>query len=295
MTTATLAEPPRAVTPGPRRAPKVALVRLLRTEFRWVLRRPRTIIALVLLGLVPIVLGIGIKVAAANDVGPGGSLIEQTVGNGLVLPLAALSLALALLLPLTVTMAAADALAGESAAGTLRGLLVAPVSRLRLVLVKAAGVLAIASIAVALIAVIGLLTGFVLIGDGAADGGLLTVSGTTIGVGEAIARVAFAAVWVVVQLAAVAAIAMAVSSVTEHPLVVLAVTLGGLIVFTVLSSIPALSWLQPVLLTTGWTAIVDVLRDPLPLDGLWTATLRALCYIVLGGGVTVARMLTRDA
>ncbi|MGH3613286.1 MAG: hypothetical protein ACRDRK_11975, partial [Pseudonocardia sp.] len=87
---------------------------------------------------------------------------------------------------------------------------------------------------------------------------------------------------------------LAISAVTEHPLVVLAAVLGGLIVFGVLGAIPALDWLQPWLLTTGWTAGVDALRDPLPLDGLAKSSLRALCYIALGGAVAVFRMLRRD-
>jgi ABC-2 type transport system permease protein len=71
--------------------------------------------------------------------------------------------------------------------------------------------------------------------------------------------------------------------------------LGGLIVFGVLGAIPALGWLQPYLLTSGWSAGADALRDPLPLDALAESTWRALCYLVVGAGVTVARMLRRDA
>ena len=58
-----------------------------------------------------------------------------------------MTLALALLLPLAVAMAAADAIAGEAAHGTLRGLLLAPVGRLRLVGMKAFGVLVVAVLA----------------------------------------------------------------------------------------------------------------------------------------------------
>ncbi|MDN5859985.1 MAG: hypothetical protein L0H84_15325, partial [Pseudonocardia sp.] len=101
--------------------------------------------------------------------------------------------------------------------------------------------------------------------------------------------------WTGGQLVAGGASARAISSITEHPLVVLAAVLGGLIVFGVLAAIPTLSWLEPYLLTTGWSAGVDVLRDPLPFDGLRESTLRALCYLAVGGGVTVARMLSRDA
>jgi ABC-2 type transport system permease protein len=200
-----------------------------------------------------------------------------------------------LLLPLAVTMAAADALAGESAHGTLRGLLLAPVSRTRLVLVKAVGVLAVAVAAVAAVTVLGIVTGLVLVGSSGTAHGMLTVSGTEIGPGSALLRVSLAAAWTVGQLAAVGAVALAVSSATEHPLVVLAAVLGGLIVFGVLSTIPALDWLQPVLLTTGWFAITDVLRDPLPLDGLASSSVRAGCYLLIGLALTLARTATREA
>lgn len=268
--------------------PGAPLVRLVRSELRWVLRRPRTQVALGLLALVPVLIGIGVVVADS----PGGDgLLTQVAGNGLVLPVAALSVSLALLLPLVVAMAAADALAGESAHGTLRGLLLAPVSRARLVLVKAVGVLAVAVSAVGVVSVLGVVTGLVLVGGG----DLLTVSGTEVGIGPALARVAVAAAWTVGQLAAVGAVALAISSATDHPLVVLATTLGGLIVFGVLSAIPALDWLQPALLTSGWTAIVDVLRDPLPWDGLLDSSYRAACYLLLGLGLALARTLTREA
>jgi ABC-2 type transport system permease protein len=214
-------------------------------------------------------------------------------GNGLVLPVAAMTVALTLLLPLAVTMAAADAIAGEVAAGTLTGLLLAPVGRLRLVVMKAFGVLVVAVAAVLTLAVVGVLAGLLVVGD--AEGQLVTLSGTTVGVGAALGRVTLVALWTVGQLAAVGTVALAISARTEHPLVVLAAVLGGLIVFDVLGAIPTLDWLQPYLLTSGWTAGADALRDPLPLSGMAHATLRALCYLVVGGATTMATMLRRDA
>ena len=272
---------------------RAPLARLLRSELRWVLRRPRTQVALGLLAAVPVLIGIGIVVSDSEAGGSG--LLTQIAGNGLVLPVATLSICLALLLPLAVTMAAADALAGESAHGTLRGLLLAPVSRTRLVLVKAVGVLAVAVAAVAAVAVLGVVTGLMLVGSAEGTNGLLTLSGTEVGPGSAMLRVSLAAAWTVGQLAAIGAIALAVSSATDHPLVVLAAVLGGLIVFGVLSAIPALDWLQPALLTTGWSAIADVLRDPLPLDGLASSSVRAGCYLLLGLALTLARTATREA
>ena len=124
----------------PRTAP---LGRLLAAELRWVLRRPRTLVMLGLFALIPVLIAIGVAVADRRA-GPGRGLIGAVAGNGLVLPIAAMTVALALLLPLAVAMAAADAIAGEAASGTLRGLLLAPVGRVRLVGMKAFGVLVVA-------------------------------------------------------------------------------------------------------------------------------------------------------
>jgi ABC-2 type transport system permease protein len=271
--------------------PTAPLPRVLRNELRWVFRRPRTIVALLLLAGLPVAIGLGIALAGPPR-GGGGSLIAEVAGNGLVLPIAALSTAMFLLLPLTVSMSAADALAGETAHGTLRGLLLAPIGRARLVAVKAFGVLAVTCAAVALLAGVGLITGLLIVGGG---DGVLTVSGTTLPMLPALGRVAIAALWTILQMAAIGAVALAVSSLTEHPLVVLAVSIGGLIVVSVLTAIPALDWLQPVLLPTGWTAMIDVLRDPMPWDELLTSSYRAACYLLIGTALTLARMLTRDA
>ncbi len=279
-----------ASTAEPVGAPRpVPLWRLCAAETRWVLRRPRTLVMFGVFALVPVLIAIGVVVADGEG---GRGLIGSIAGNGLVLPVAAMTVSLALLLPLAVSMAAADAIAGEASHGTLRGLLLSPVGRVRLVAMKAFGVLVVAALCTLVIAVIGVLAGWVVVGT---PGSMVTLSGTTLGGGEAIGRVALVALWTVGQLVAVGAVALAISSLTEHPLVVLASVLGGLIAFGVAGAIPALDWLQPYLLTTGWSAGADVLRDPLPLDGLGSSSLVALAYLIVGGGLLVFRMLRRDA
>ncbi|MBP2368629.1 ABC transporter permease subunit [Pseudonocardia parietis] len=272
----------------------VPWTRLLGAELRWVLRRPRTWVMLVLLGAVPVLMALGIVLADR----PRRSLLSEVTGNGLTLPVAALSLLLTLLLPLVVAVAAADAIAGESQHGTLRGLLMAPVGRLRLVTMKAFGVLVVAAVAVAVVTLSGVVAGWLMIGPPVVlttDGALLTMSGTTLSLPEALYRIVLAAAWTLGQLAAVGAVALAISAWTDHPLVVLSSVLGGLILFGVLAALPALEPLHPWLITSGWGAAADVLRDPLPYAELVRSALVAAGYLVLGGVVLVARMLRRDA
>ncbi|GGI99542.1 membrane protein [Saccharopolyspora subtropica] len=265
------------------------LGRVVLAELRWVLRRPRNLLALLMLAALPVLLGTAITLAGGPSRG-GPSVLTAVAGNGLVLPVAALVLAQSLLLPLVVAMVAADALAGESAHGTLRGLLLAPVSRVRLVGVKAVGVLVMAVLSVTVVAVSGVVTGLVIVGGD----GLVTLSGTTLPMGSALGRVALAVGWSSVQMAAVGAVALAISAFTDHPLVVMAATMGGLITFGVLGTIPALDWLHPLLLTTDWSAVVDVLRDPLSGDTLATGLFRAGCYLLVGMSVAVGRIATKD-
>ncbi|MEV6610613.1 ABC transporter permease subunit [Kutzneria sp. NPDC051319] len=288
MTAAVVARP---ALDRPVRAP---LGRLLVSELRWILRRPRTIIAIVLLSLVPVLIGVGTVIAGNANAGPGGdgpgSLFTILIGNGFVLPVLSLTLLLAMLLPLLGAMSAADALAGESNHGTLRGLLIAPVSRARLLGVKAFGVGTVVFIATAAVALVGLVTGVILVGTD----GLITLTGNTLSFGDALARIGLSVVWVTFQVWAVAAIALAVSAFTEHPLVVMAATLAGALVFAILTVIPQLDWMQPYLLTTGWTSLTDVLRDPMPWDGLIDSTLKAACYLLIGLSVAYARLSTKD-
>ena len=272
------------------RANKAPLGRLLRSEVVWVFRRPRTWISLILLALVPIVIAIGIQIGGGPRGARGGSIYSAIVGNGFVLPVVALAANLTLLLPLVAAMWSADAIAGEASHGTLRGLLIAPVGRVRLLGVKAFGVAVAVLAACVLITVVGAITGLIVVGSQ----GMLTLSGTTLSTGAAIGRLAIAAGWVAVQVWAVGAIALAISTWTEHPLVVLAATIAGAIVFGVLSAIPALSFLQPYLLTNSWTSLTDVLRDPMPTDGLIHGLAEAGCYLVIGLSVALARMVSRD-
>jgi ABC-2 type transport system permease protein len=281
MTALTLTAPTRVANSAP-------IGRLLWSELTWVFKRPRTWIALTLLGLVPVVIAIGTKISGRR--GGGSTIIAEMVGNGFVLPIAALSITLTLLLPLVGAMWSADALAGEASHSTLRYLLVAPVGRVRLLAVKSFGVAIAVLAASALIAVVGMIVGYLVLGNNQ----LLTLSGTTLSFGDALLRIAIAVGWVSVQVWAVCAVALAVSACTEHPLVVMAATIAGAIVFGVLLTVPALDFLQPYLLTNAWPAVVDVLRDPMPTSGLLHGLAEAGAYGVIGWSLALARMVTKD-
>jgi ABC-2 type transport system permease protein len=274
---------------------KAPIGRLLWSEVRFMIRRPRTLVAFGVLVVGPILAGIAMAVASSTvQTGTGDRMIEGVASlvsdNGLILPVFVLMLCMAMFLPMLGAMWSADALAGESQTGALRGLLVAPVSRVRLLAVKAFGVAVLTTLAVATATVVGTVAGLLILGGD----GLLTLSGNILPFGESLGRIALMAVLVTIQVWAVAAVALAISAVTEHPLVVMAAALGGIIVFTILNNISALDWLHPFLLTDGWNYLADVLRDPMPMDGITEGLLRAACYIVIGYSLALAKMSTKD-
>ena len=111
------------------------------SETAIIFRRRRNIAILAVLGAVPILIGVAVKISAPRG-GEGPAFIGQITSNGLFLAFAALTLCLPVFLPVAVAVVAGDAVAGEANTGTLRYLLTVPVSRTRLLLVKTAGVIA---------------------------------------------------------------------------------------------------------------------------------------------------------
>ncbi|TWP48721.1 ABC transporter permease subunit [Lentzea tibetensis] len=268
------------------------LVRQLRSELRWMLRRPRTLIGLGGLCLVPIVVGFGVWLATRDEGGGGGAGLEGILrGNGLVLPIFALFLSAGLLLPMVASIWSADGLAGESQHGTLRGLLIAPVSRVRLLVIKFFGLAAMSLFAVTMMAVVGVVSGIAFLGND----GMLTLSGNVLTTGQAVGRIALFVLLITFQMISIGAVGLAISACTEHPLVVQASVMAGFIVFAVLGNLPSLDWLDPFLITTALPGLLDVMRDPMPTEQLWDSTFLAACYLVIGLSLATMRLVTKDS
>lgn len=274
-----------------RRPMGAAAGRLLRSELRLVFGRRRNQALLIVLALVPVMIGVAIRVSTGSpEAGEGPPFLERVSGNGLFLAFTGLATVVPFFLPLSVGVVAGDAVAGEASAGTLRYLLVVPVSRLRLLAVKYAALVGFGLSATLVVAIVGLLTGWALfpVGD------VTLLSGTTVSSLEAVVRSLLVALYVAVGLAGLAAIGLAVSTFTEVPVGAMATTIGLSVVSQVLGAIPQLDWLHPVLFTHHWLAFGDLLRDPVPLGTLTDGLLLQAAWIVVALSVAYARLTTRD-
>ena len=270
-----------AVTPR-RARPVRAWFRLLGSELRLVFGRRRNQVGVgVLFGLVVLV-GIALKVSAVRHPrSPAGDLMSAVAGNGIFLGFAGLSIEIALFLPLAVAVLAGDAIAGEANQGTLRYLLIAPVARARLLVVKAVSLAIGSLVGAAVVAIGGLITGAVLFGVGP----LTTLSGTKLGVGDGMLRLLLAVVYLAAGLSALAMIGLFISTLTEQPIAATVVTAMASTLLWILDAVPQLDWLHPWLLVDRWMSFIDLLRDPVFTDriiaGLWVDAAYAAVFLVL--------------
>jgi ABC-2 type transport system permease protein len=256
------AGPPRL-----RETPRRWSTRLLRSELRLIAGRRRNQAGLAVLGAVPIIMAIAVK-ASAPESGRGPDFLSSITANGLFVPLAALGVEIGLFLPLAIAMVAGDAVAGEANIGTLRYLLTVPVERTRLLAVKYASLCIAALQAVVAVALPGAIAGIALFGTGP----LTTLSGNEIGFGAALWRVVLVMLYLTAGLAALAAVGLFISTLTEQPIAAAIALMIFTIVSWILDSIPQLAWLHPWLLVHEWVAFGDLLRDPV----LWDNILRGL-------------------
>ncbi|MBO1751824.1 ABC transporter permease subunit [Actinotalea sp. BY-33] len=258
--------------------------RLLRSELSLVFGRRRNITLLVGLATVPLLLGIVLFVTQDSALaGQGPGFVGRVTGNGLFLVVSSLVMCLPFLLPLTIGIASGDAIAGEAQAGTLRYLLAVPVSRTRVLVVKAVAALAFAGAAVAAIALMALLSGAVLFGLD----DVTLLSGSTVPLGEGVLRIAGVAVYVGLSLTGLVAVGLFFSTLTEVPVGAMAATVVVAIVSAVLDTLPQLAAIHPGLLTHHWLDFAEFLRlevdwgvlgEGLAVQGAWVAIFASLAW-----------------
>lgn len=263
--------------------------RFLRSELRLIFGRRRNQAGLGILALVPLVIAITVKVSTPRP-GRGPDFLASITSNGLFVSLASLSIELGLFLPLAVGAIAGDSVAGEANIGTLRYLLTVPVHRTRLLAVKFAAITIFSLVATVWVALVGAVAGLALFGGGE----MTLLSGTQIGMGQAVLRVLMATVYLGLCLASLGAIGLFVSTLTEQPIgATITVVIINVLSF-ILDSIPQLSWLHEWLPTHWWMSFGDLLRDPIAWDDMTRGLMTAAGYILVFWLAAWARFSDKD-
>jgi ABC-2 type transport system permease protein len=276
-----------AVRPAPLRRPST---RFLRSELRLIFRRRRNLAGLLVLAGVPVLIAVAVKVSTPGRDRGGPDFFSSITENGLFVALAALSIELGLFLPLAMAAIAGDSVAGEANIGTLRYLLTVPVQRARLLGVKYAAIVIFAFVATLTVALTGVVAGLVLFGGGR----LTLLSGTQIGFMAGLARVLAATAYLGICFAALGAVGLFISTLTEQPIgAMIAVVIFSTASF-ILDSIPQVSWIHPFLITHSWLAFGDLFRDPVAWGGVERGLWSAVVYVLVFWLAAWARFGSKD-
>ncbi|MCY7288588.1 MAG: ABC transporter permease [Cryobacterium sp.] len=264
---------------------------LLGSELTVLFRRRRTWAMLVAIALIPVLLAVAVRLSSETlSPGDGPPFLDRVTQNGLFVAFTAMIVAIPLFLPLTIGVVAGDTIAGEAGQGTLRYLLVAPAGRVRLLLVKYAGVAVFCLAATLTLAVAGTLIGAALFPVGP----VTLLSGDVISVPESLMRSGLISLYVTVSLLGFAAIGLFISTLTDVPVGAMAATVVVSVVVQILDVLPQLSWLHPWLFSHYWLGFADLLRQPMDLSSFGDNALLQLGYIAVFGALAYGRFSTKD-
>lgn len=266
-----------------------AFLRLYRSEMWLLLRRRRNQILLAVLALVPLLIGIAVKISSPRA-GEGPNFIGRITGNGLFLVFTAITVSIPFFLPLIISVVAGDAIAGEAGLGTLRYLLAVPVGRGRLLAVKTLAVATFTAIAVVIVAVVGLVAGAALFGLHS----LVLLSGDTVSLADGLLRTLAVIAYVTIALFALAAGGLFISTLTENAIAAMASAVSIAVLSAVLDVVPQLSAIHPALLTDHWLGYGELLRTSISTSDLTRWTLLHLAYAAIFLSLAWARLTSKD-
>jgi ABC-2 type transport system permease protein len=270
---------------------------VIKVELAKLFRRPRTWISMVLTCALPFMVAVFITIThLAPPPGQGSAFLSAVLQNGELYPAAALALVLPVFLPVAVAVVAGDSIAGEAAGGTLRYLLVRPVSRTRLLVAKLISVIAYVLLVVLAVTFTAYATGIFLLGPSraaavgqapggtgaggavpgavsgiagqaptagqAAGGAVTSLSGAPLSLLQLAERIAGAIAFITVSMLGVAAIALFLSTITDSALGSALGALAALVASEILVTLNAATVVQPYLPTRYWLAWIDFFRQP---------------------------------
>jgi ABC-2 type transport system permease protein len=270
-------------------------LRFFSGELRLVMLRRRNLLLLAVAAVFPLIIGIALRLAAPHPQGGGGGpaaagFFDQLAGNGVFLTFIALSTLLVLVLPVVVAVVAGDAVAGEAGYGTLRYLLAVPAGRTRLLAVKYGVIVTFGLCATFIVSAVALVAGAILFPVGP----VTLLSGTTVPLADGLLRLLFVTLYVAAAMAALGAIGLAISTLTEHAIGAIAAIMILVVTSEVVDNVPQLAAAGPYLPTHWWLSFDALLRVPVDTTTLLHGLLSFAVYAVLAGSLAWARFTSSD-
>ena len=239
------------------------------TVYRWELvklrAQKRTYLGLGIVTLMPLVFVISL---ALENGGPDhvafGRYVHQ---SGLAVPLVILVFASAFLLPLATALVAGDIVAAEDHNGTLKTILTRSLDRGQIFAGKLMAAVTYALAALLLMGTVATVGGSIESGFN----GLISLSGTHVSPGRALALVGASFGVYFLPIIAIVAIGVLLSTTTHNSAGAVVGTVMTVLMLNLLDIVPGIEFLQPYLLPHQFDAWMGFLRDPID----WSPIIRA--------------------
>jgi ABC-2 type transport system permease protein len=228
---------------------------MIAVEFAKQVRRVRTWVVAAICIIIPFLVGLGFELGGNNNANGGNGLNFVTHQSGIVIGIFALSFSSVLLIPIVFAIFTGEPIASEARWGSLRYLLVRPVTRPRVLGSKLGVSIVLAVGTTVLIPITGTSVGIAFFGlhpvhTFVIGSGSSVVSGAsvaTLPIGSALGRLLLATAYTLFSMLSVVGVATLVGVATENALAAMSSGIGLYIVSAILDALPGLSRIHPLL------------------------------------------------
>ena len=266
---------------------------MIRVEFIRQLRRARTWGHLVAISVVPILVGVANYVEGRRGRRRELNLFLLGTNNAVNFGIFLLLIMKDFFVVVVIASLAGENVSGEATWGTLRYLLIRPVSRVRLVLSKLFVSAILACAVTLLVSVIALVVGSVFFGW---HDVYLVGEGTLprlVSAGEGLQRFAIGAGYVMVVTMFVVAVGMFLSTLTDSTAGAVVGTIVVVVTSGVLIQVPSLEGIRPVLPTNYWGQYNGIFAPTMTTD-LWKGVVSSVVWTTLFSAGALLRFQRKD-
>lgn len=248
---------------------------MIRVEMRKQAFRLRTYVALGLMAALPVVMTLALKFGHRND--PDRDFFALASHSGINMPLAALAAGTSFLLVVIVSLFAGGAVSEEANWGSLRYLLVRPVSRSRVLSSKLVVAAIMGAVATLLIVISALIAGTIAFGWHP----VFTPQGGAFSQGSAAVRLALATVYVSWCMSGIIALAFMISTVSNASTGAVMGAVGVAVVSQILDAISTLGSIRTLFITHYWHAWETLFASPVETSQMVKGVLLQIPYVVV--------------
>ena len=269
---------------------------MIRVEWTRQVRRIRTWACLAMLAAVPIIITISSYVDPPRERRFDLNLFTILTSSGINVGVISLVVMGQFFLVVVVAAFAGESVSGEATWGTLRYLLVRPVTRVRLVMAKLTVAYVLTLIAILVIVGAGLIAGTIAFGWHDATAIQQTrffPLPVQVPPGEALGRLALASAYVALTMLVVVAIGIFLSTLTDSTAAAVVGTVVIIVASQVLTAVPSLSSFKPFLPTRYWDEWRNLFTGDTAQD-MWKGVASALAFAVIFTVVALWRFRRKD-